>query len=389
MRNAEEKLLLSVLSDVLHQRPTVIDESEEVSLTGLYQLAEAQSVTGLVCSQIRTLFPAEELKGFESAFAMQVVTAKKRIRMEAQVSEALKQEGLFFLFVKGCDLRWLYPDPVLRTMGDSDLIVEPQDMEQADAVLQRLGFTKYADGVEWKYERNGMKLELHDGLFEERDGMQDSAFLNNYREYCIQDEKGDYHLSDAFHLAYLYYHMSYHITVGGVGFRQFMDIVLLSRQLPDMTQTDQYLSKIHLLEFAGVVRGLIQRFFAIEMAGAAVIDEAFYQEVFDGIFRGGVFGYGADENRFKRLAMTHEDVRKAKRSYALSRLFPSMQAMKNLRYLSWMKGRVWLYPAGWIYRLVYVLAHPEKREAFAKKAGADNGTIEHNRELLGKWGLRK
>lgn len=58
-----------------------------------------------------------------------------------QAIEALTAAGLPSVLIKGSALAYgLYPNPVLRTRGDTDLIVDPDKMRNADRVLTSIGF---------------------------------------------------------------------------------------------------------------------------------------------------------------------------------------------------------------------------------------------------------
>ena len=55
--------------------------------------------------------------------------------------EALATAGIASVLIKGSALAyWLYPNSVLRTRGDTDLIVAPDKMRDADRVLTSIGF---------------------------------------------------------------------------------------------------------------------------------------------------------------------------------------------------------------------------------------------------------
>jgi hypothetical protein len=98
--------------------------------------------------------------------------------------EALAAQGISALLLKGAALApCYYPDPLLRPMGDIDVLVHEQDVEASVEVLERLGYRFYSrsaeDVVYLKGERranvwapdNVHPLELHYTLREEYAGL--------------------------------------------------------------------------------------------------------------------------------------------------------------------------------------------------------------------------
>lgn len=61
----------------------------------------------------------------------------------ARAVDALRSAGLRPVLIKGSALAYsLYPNPVLRTRGDTDLVVASDHMQTADRVLTGIGFTR-------------------------------------------------------------------------------------------------------------------------------------------------------------------------------------------------------------------------------------------------------
>ena len=92
-------------------------------------------------------------------------------RVTLEVLGALEDRGLDAILLKGpAHARWLYDPPHLRTYSDTDLLVAPDVVDDAEEVLARLGFELpdiYSDddrpGHEhaWVRRRDGVRVDLH------------------------------------------------------------------------------------------------------------------------------------------------------------------------------------------------------------------------------------
>jgi hypothetical protein len=94
-----------------------------------------------------------------------------------EVVGALRGRGIRSILLKGPGLvAWLYDDGVLRTYGDTDLLVAPWDLDRARAVLGELGYVRTLAGGDvpqpgrelhaetWEPPRGGPAVDLHSTL---------------------------------------------------------------------------------------------------------------------------------------------------------------------------------------------------------------------------------
>ena len=82
-----------------------------------------------------------------------------------QIFHSFSEAGIPFFTVKGLDVARFYPVPALRTMGDSDIVIHPEDKDKAHAVMTGLGYqTMRKANIEWIYSKGGLVFEIHDRL---------------------------------------------------------------------------------------------------------------------------------------------------------------------------------------------------------------------------------
>ena len=91
---------------------------------------------------------------------------RRNIRVEAEHGELhrlMTSAGIPYVILKGCASAAYYPDPFLRTLGDVDFLVRPEDADRADKLLRENGFTykPSSNTDERVYVRGKSVWELH------------------------------------------------------------------------------------------------------------------------------------------------------------------------------------------------------------------------------------
>jgi hypothetical protein len=95
-----------------------------------------------------------------------------RERVTLEVSRAFDEAGVEHAMLKGAVFaHWLYENPNDRSYGDSDVLINPEHLETAEAALQQLGFERYwtidipdrKPRVEWDWIRraDSARVDLH------------------------------------------------------------------------------------------------------------------------------------------------------------------------------------------------------------------------------------
>ena len=115
------------------------DPEENVDWEYIYNKSIEQNITGLLFTAVSKLSdenqPDKELyvKWKQKMFETIAVTSRQYnefLKMSKVVSDAdIKMVGL-----KGCIIRSLYPVPELRTMGDFDVLVAENDLQQIKSI---------------------------------------------------------------------------------------------------------------------------------------------------------------------------------------------------------------------------------------------------------------
>ena len=372
----EQSFFITALSDHLHGRKTAAPEG--LDLDTLYTLAQMQQLCGILYAQTK----AEE---FERSFYMEVHRAVNRRKLLAAIHCAFNENGIPYILIKGTEIARFYPQPELRTMTDSDILVHYADKERAHALLLSMGFSFDND---WGYWKEGLHFELHDRLLydEAVNPERMKAWTERVWEYAEPEEGVRYALSNEFHLVFLLLHLRKHFMNSGVGFRQFMDVAVLSRQPIDWERVSAFLSELGLETFAGTCFGLCKLWFHGETPFDAALPEAFVNKAAEQIFAGGVFGFFDKENRGNQVKYQLET--QSGFSIFIRKVFAPYSALRGSKKYSFLDGKPYLLPLAWVYR--FFLAIKEKRVSSTAKRVLLPLTVtrdEERIETLRQWGL--
>ena len=378
----EQSFFLSALSDHLHRNPTNIPSA--LDWNEITSIAKSHQVEGILYYQCKQ-------QCFLQGYSSTLFYYTNRAKTIAALTERLNEVDIEHFIIKGASVAAFYPVPALRTMGDTDLVVHREDRERTNEIMLGLGFKNQSsfDDREWVYYKGDMEFELHDHLVYTEDVNQDKhvTFFNDFWKYVHDGE-----LDPNFHFLFLLLHLRKHLMNSGVGFRQFMDIAVMMQQDLNWGWIIERLSELELLEFCQTVVALIEKWFGVPAPVPNLtkeIGEYFCETAAEAVFKNGVFGFDNAENS-DNVVINARIAGKSSTSLVAHKLFPSYRSMCIVPYYSFLKGKPWLLPAAWLYRIVrtVVQGKTKNRMKFLADSFVDKEKIERRNEELKQWGLK-
>lgn len=278
-----------------------------------------------------------------SIIAQETVRSANQLDAVAQMQEAMEQNGVYNLAVKGSVTKLRYENEILRTMGDIDLLYKPKQHHIFKTLMLSLGYGDYQEGR--KNDTYSLPplitVEAHRKLVE-----TGSDYADYYKDiwHMARPKNGmqyTYKMSAEDELVFNIVHLAEHFKEGGAGVRFIIDVYVYSRVDMDRDYVEQELTKLGLNEFYHHILDLANYWFA---AGET---SELTEKLADFIMDGGVFG-----NRETAAALAVEEGR-AKR--LLKVCFPDYDSMKSM--FPWLEGKEILLPYAWGLRGIRALRH--------------------------------
>lgn len=356
--------------------------SKEVDWTAIKKQATGHNIYTIIFPTVRKLpkdyQPAQELMELWERQTMQqgIHQFTSHRKLERIVADSRKQ-GISLFVVKGVGIAELYPDPLLRVSGDSDLIVEEKDMEPLREVMRQHNFQLDEEAC-YKYEmtfrsEDGMNIEVHSSLWEEPEGerrsLLESLNLVTKDTVVLKNACGIEVplLTETEHLAYIIYHMIKHFFISGIGIRHLTDLTLFVSKHMETIDFDRFwdnMKKLGYDKFCYKAFYLSTKYFDMPkelLPPDCREDDSSCEKMLEDIMEAGVFGGSSavrwKSGRFLRFYYENQNKRapKSKLSMMVTFLFPKSEELDNQSVDKYKRSR--FLPLTWIKRGRYFYQH--------------------------------
>jgi len=136
-----------------------LDYGHDVDWNAVYQLAEEQSVVGLVAAELEWVKENDSQFKVPKTVALPFVGKTLQIELRnkamnefvAGLIEGLRREGVHALLVKGQGVAQCYEKPLWRSSGDIDLVLSIDNYEKAKTLLVPMASDVKGEGVGSKH----------------------------------------------------------------------------------------------------------------------------------------------------------------------------------------------------------------------------------------------
>ena len=248
----------------------------------------------------------ENSKLFARALFSRCITRIMRVADEHRLySSVLNDAGINYCIIKGLSCSEYYPDPKLRMLGDTDILVKKCDFEDACNAFLASGFAEN-DNFGADYHRvfsleNRGKIELHNSI----NGIptcNEGKILAEYLENSVDTAQKSglpnlgFAVPDKFHHGLiLLTHMANHILQSGIGLRQLCDWAVFCDSMSDEEFFSLFyepLKKCGLWKFAGIMTDLSVKYLKIDEKASvkSEISPEYLEELMTDILSAGNFG---------------------------------------------------------------------------------------------------
>lgn len=304
MIEVQEKLL-KILSDVLWGNIPKCEYSEQ-EWENILCVAEDQGVLFLVlqgCPSVRRQLSPVSWTKWRSKLISTMVNNESLLAAQSKLIDCIQDDDIPCAVLKGSSISACYSNPSVRALGDIDLLVPAQFIEQVSDILVSQGFHAPKDSFAHPYHidfyKNNIVVELHYAVSTFPDspaGREAKRYLESWQDQIQQKHIGDYAfgcLSDSQQALSLLVHMERHMTTGCIGLRQLCDwAAFLTSITPDYF-SEQILPELKLCgmeKFAAVLTQTAIRYLGLNFVygmSFLSVSEYYVQAMIEEILRAG------------------------------------------------------------------------------------------------------
>ncbi|MBR2716434.1 MAG: nucleotidyltransferase family protein [Oscillospiraceae bacterium] len=335
------------------------DRVREMDREALYQMADRHLLTGITAMALESAGVRDEAFTQAKGKAIRKVAAMDVER--AAVLDALGEAGIWYVPLKGCVLKDLYPKLGMRQMADNDILYDASRTKDVQSLMEALGFEAdlYPKGIHDHYFKPPVcNFELHRTLFSI---LRDEALFHYYADVTSRllpdaGRRFGYHFSDEDFYVYMLAHEYKHYSGGGTGLRSLLDTYVYCKQKGDSLDWAYVageLDKLGIADFAELNRSLSLHLFD----GKPLTEPE--RDMLEYILFSGVYGNAVNLTK-NRIA------KKGRLGYLLSRAFLPYKIITNLYPI--LKKLPFLLPFCWVVRWVKALRVKPKTVLFQFKA---------------------
>lgn len=257
-----QNFFFRLLQNELWRKGDIPDALTFEEFAAVHVMAREQTVAGLVCNAIVRNNVRTGDDNAMRAMAVRLNHERRAMKMAEVLrvlTACLDKHRVNYVVFKGQILAELYPEPVMRTLGDIDFYCAPADEERARrAVEQEMGVT--VDVVELdkhhSFYYDGIRIELHYRM-ETFGSSRHQRYFDALVERTMREPSSMQigtlsvkTMPPMMTILVCFKHLFNHFLVEGVGLRQICDMAMLFSRYHDEIDADELWHHISMLGYA-------------------------------------------------------------------------------------------------------------------------------------------
>ena len=351
-----QKLLLNLCAKSLFNKDVTL--TEDFDTKEVINESFRQTVFSITYSLIKDKCDTACDKRFSQIVAKNI----RVLYAHSEVHKVLSENDVPYVILKGAASASYYNEPMLRMMGDVDVLVSPDNIIKADKLLKSIGFlTKddiRGDAVHIGYKRkDGISCELHRRIgWAPNNSVGDTVnkYLTDIFEKSTEYKASNVRCvipSNFHHGIILLLHTATHLTHEGIGLRHLCDWAVFVNSFSSeefMHLFEKPLKEMGLWRFAQLLTLCCVKYLgcdAKEWAGQESDD--LIDEIVCDILCGGNFGF-KDSERYSQIKyISDREKGNTSKKTPILQLFSSINA-KTKKEISFVNKFKFLLPLGWL-----------------------------------------
>lgn len=280
--------------------------------------------------------------------------SEKQLKENKILCDALTENKIDFMPVKGTALKELYPSHELRQMADIDILIRIDQYKKIAPIMEALGYELYTESDhEWTWIKGkGICVELHKRLIPSYN-KDYYAFFGDGWDKAKQNKDNPYlyEMSAEDNFVYIFTHFAKHYRDAGIGIKHMLDLWVYLNANRDMNKNyiKKNLTDLKLYKFYINIEYTLKTWF--EGAKETKISKA----ITDTVFESG--SYGLKSNQVLSAALKASNETKSKNQAKMKHIFKVVFLSKeqlSKKYPSLNKYPI-LLPFFWWYRATTAL----------------------------------
>ena len=337
-------------------RAAIFDEEpplppEKLDWQYLWDKSREQNLSGLLASKIIKL-PKDKQPDNAGQWKLSMMriamTMGNRFDEFERMIDASRDNGIEPICLKGVVVKDLYPEPLLRTMGDFDVWIEKEKLPAVRDFFMSEGYSITEESMGIDAVKDSYIWEIFFTL-EEEFRINCLDWDKRFPENTVRVDSGILSLNPTYMMSHMTLHLGKHMVREGSGIRSLLDIALYLRAYKDEIDFDFVRASCAEQHFENAyvyIMNAVNRFFDADVEVETVDADRFVEYM----LTGGVFG-AMNDNVMIHQAAKHED----NVGFIRRMFFPTVK-MLDYRY-TYLKKYPFLLPVAWVHRVIYARTH--------------------------------
>ena len=344
----EVQYLLEIIKYILNKtKGELMIPAKKMDWEQLIQLAKAHSILNFVyygvdCMSLEHRPDDVQCRVMEQGLISSVVRDYHQLEGAKELLDAFEEAEVYALAVKGICTKYHYPATDLRTMGDIDILYQPQQDVTVKKVMKQLGYEECVEGRQHDsyFRKPYLAVEMHRDLVE-----ADSRYNSYYEtiwERLTPKANCQYVQEMSLEDEYIYtlVHLARHFQDGGIGIRFVIDVYVYNHLKDvDWQYVEVELKKLQLWEFYENLSKLAEWWFGEKIPSQA--DKELLDKLATYIIANGTFGT-------QKNAAAVSVAKTGRVRFLWKAIFPDLKNMRST--FVWLNKWPILLPYAWVLR---------------------------------------
>lgn len=353
----KQDVLLSLLGQTIFNAP--FEPNPDVDWNEVIKEGFAQSVALLAFKNYKALPIDEETKKKINVLLLQSVNYNiKCFRNHTYLHSLMESNGISYCILKGAASANYYADPLLRSMGDVDFYVSPEDLERATEVLISNGFENANHNHRFHvlFHKGKFAFEMHFDPIAIPDGEVGKVYREYWSDICkesvaVSNDIVECRVPSQFmHGFILLSHFVSHLLHEGIGLRHLCDWAVFADRFSNSEFSNIFEKK---LKRAGLWRiAQLICLAAVDHMGMTYRewmgdDHETADKLLNDVLTGGNFGRKDRRRPYQGFFISFEKME----GWRDTRIVQVIKTLNRLTDSNWRCAKKFplLYPVGWVY----------------------------------------